>query len=251
MVGNLIVRGLIVGVLAGILAFAWAKLVGEPPLDLAIAYEESMGGEEADAAMAAEEEEALVSRGTQSTIGLLTGTVVLGAGFGGLFGVLFALGNGRIGRLTPWQTSVLLSVIAFATIHLIPWFKYPSNPPASTIDDTVPYRTAMYLLMLAISIVATVGAVWLQRRLARRHGGWDASLIAAGVYVVVIAVSYIAMPSIVETPADFPATVFWDFRIASLGTQVVLWAAIGVIFGYVVERMPARGRAPAVSPARS
>ncbi|MGH3898854.1 MAG: CbtA family protein [Pseudonocardiaceae bacterium] len=33
-----------------------------------------------------------------------------------------------------------------------------------------------------------------------------------------------------------PRTPLWDFRIASLGTQLVMWATIGVVFGTLVAR---------------
>jgi predicted cobalt transporter CbtA len=38
-------------------------------------------------------------------------------------------------------------------------------------------------------------------------------------------------------PQGFPADLLWRFRIASLGTQFVLWASFGVIFGVLAERV--------------
>ena len=40
MVGNLLLRGMLVGIFAGILAFGFAKIYGEPQVDRAIAFEE-------------------------------------------------------------------------------------------------------------------------------------------------------------------------------------------------------------------
>ena len=42
MVGNLLLRGMLVGVLAGLLAFGLARIFGEPQVDRAIAFEEQM-----------------------------------------------------------------------------------------------------------------------------------------------------------------------------------------------------------------
>ncbi len=39
MVGNLLLRGMLVGVLAGLLAFGFARIFGEPQVDRAIAFE--------------------------------------------------------------------------------------------------------------------------------------------------------------------------------------------------------------------
>src|SRR5437764_909537 len=46
----------------------------------------------------------------------------------------------------------------------------------------------------------------------------------------------LALPAVNEVPKDFPAVVLWRFRLASLGTQAVLWAALGLVFGALTER---------------
>jgi predicted cobalt transporter CbtA len=248
MVGNLVIRGIIVGIVAGLLAFAFAYVFGEPWVDQAISYEEAQGAAEAAAAPAEPEEPALVSRPVQSTFGLMTGLVVVGAGLGGLFAVLFAFANGRMGRLGPQQTSALLALMAFIAVFLVPFLKYPASPPASTDDTTVAFRTSTYLLMLAVSIAGMIGAWLLRQRLTGDYGGWYASLIAYGAYVVVVAVFYLILPNVNETPADFPAAVFYNFRMAAIGIQAVLWATIGLLFGYVVERTMVGYGATATAP---
>ncbi|HEX8927303.1 MAG TPA: CbtA family protein, partial [Actinomycetota bacterium] len=79
--------------------------------------------------------------------------------------------------------------------------------------------------------------------LAPRFGNWNATLLAVGLFLVLIAIAQIAMPPVDEVPPGFPATVLWRFRLASLGTQAVLWAAFGLLFGALTERS-LRGRAP-------
>jgi predicted cobalt transporter CbtA len=59
---------------------------------------------------------------------------------------------------------------------------------------------------------------------------------------VVIGVIEFAMPAVNETPAGFPATVLWQFRLASLGTQAVLWATLGLLFGWLTDRNLRRDR---------
>jgi Probable cobalt transporter subunit (CbtA) len=39
MVGNLLLRGMLVGAIAGLLAFGFARIFGEPQLERAIAFE--------------------------------------------------------------------------------------------------------------------------------------------------------------------------------------------------------------------
>lgn len=241
MVGRLILRGFIVGIVAGLLAFGWAKIFGEPAVETAINFESAQDQAKAASAVAAgkpapEDEPEIFSRAVQSGIGLLTGMVVSGAGLGCLFAVLFAFANGRLGRLGPAQTSALLALFGLLSVYIVPALKYPANPPSVGEPDTIKYRTGLYFLMMAISIASTLSALRLQRSLAPRHGPWNASLLAAGAYLVVIAAVYVLLPGINEVPATFPATTLWDFRIASLGIQTVLWGSIGLLFGYVGAR---------------
>jgi hypothetical protein len=230
-VGNLIIRGLLVGIIAGILAFGWAKVFGEPAVNTAITFESA----QATAAGQPTEPE-IVSRDIQSSFGLLTGVVVIGAGMGALFSILFAFANGRIGNLGPQATSVLLGFISFVTIYLVPALKYPANPPSVGEPETIKFRTATYFLMMAISVACTLGAWFLRKRLEPQYGGWYASLMAIAAYVVVLGAFMAIMPSINEVPDTFPAVTLYDFRLSSLGIQIVLWMGIGVIFGYVVEK---------------
>jgi predicted cobalt transporter CbtA len=230
-VGNLIIRGLIVGIVAGLLAFGWAKVFGEPAVDTAIGFESAQS-----TAAGAPEEPVIVSRGVQSTFGLMTGVVLIGAGLGALFSILFAFAYGRIGNLGPQPTSVLLALFGFVTVYLVPALKYPPNPPSIGEPETIAFRTATFFLIMAISVATTIGAWLLRQRLVPQYGGWYGSLMALAAYVVVIAAFYLILPSVNEVPAGFPAATLYDFRLASFGIQAVLWASIGLIFGYVVER---------------
>jgi predicted cobalt transporter CbtA len=94
--------------------------------------------------------------------------------------------------------------------------------------------------MITISIAAMIGAVVLRQRLLPRRGAWPASLTAAACYVVAVAIAQLVLPRINETPDGFSATALWDFRIASLGMQFVMWAVIGLLFGWLTERAMAR-----------
>ena len=126
----------------------------------------------------------------------------------------------------------------------MPFLKYPANPPASSIDDTIGQRTGLYVVMVVLSVLLGVGAVVLRERLLAALGGWNATLVAAAGYAVLVGIAMAVLPTIAETPADFPATVLYDFRLASFAGQLVLWAALGLIFGALVERSRAAPRTP-------
>ncbi|MBN9253281.1 MULTISPECIES: CbtA family protein [unclassified Mesorhizobium] len=231
MVGKLLLRGMLVGLIAGILAFAFARVYGEPQVDKAIAFEE----QKAQAAGEAPEEE-IVSRTTQAGIGLATGVLVYGAALGGIFSLVFAFAYGRLGSLGPRGTSALLAVLGFVAVIVIPGLKYPANPPAVGNPETIGYRTELFFIMILVSVAAMVAAVGLAQRLWKQLGAWNAAIVAALAYLVVFALVKAALPNINEVPEDFSAMVLWQFRVASLGIQLVLWAVIGLAFGAVVER---------------
>lgn len=256
MIGNLLLRGMLVGILAGILAFAFARTFGEPQVDRAIAFEEAHADAApaddhvamsmpADASVAPAghdhgEEEELVSRPTQAGIGLFTGVVVYGAAFGGIFALVFAFAWGRSGIADPRVLAGLIALTAFIALIVIPDIKYPANPPAVGNGETIGARTSLYFAMLVASLFALAGALFLRQQLVRTWGAWNASLAGVAAFVVVAIVAMLILPTVNEVPGDFPATVLWQFRIATLGTQAVLWTTIGLAFGALTQRSLAR-----------
>src|ERR1700744_6082916 len=87
-VRTLLVRGMLVGILAGLLSFAFLKVYGEPQVDIAIAFEtqQDVAKEAAGQAkgMTMDEQPALSSRQVQAGIGLFVAVMVYATAFGGL-----------------------------------------------------------------------------------------------------------------------------------------------------------------------
>src|SRR5207253_8446629 len=99
MVRGLLVRGMLVGVIAAAVAFVFASMFGEPPIDAAIAFESA----HATPGMADPE---LVGRSVQKTVGLGVAVILYGAALGGIFAEAFAFAYGRVGALGTRATSV-------------------------------------------------------------------------------------------------------------------------------------------------
>jgi predicted cobalt transporter CbtA len=241
----LLIRGLIVGLVAGLLAFGFAQVFGEPQVDRAIAFEDA----QAAAAGEAPGDE-VVSRDVQSSIGLLSGAIIYGVAIGGLFSIAFAAAHGRIGRFRPRVTAAVLGLCGYVVVFLVPFLKYPGNPPAVGDPNTIGERTTQYVVMILISILAAVGVYRFGRGLVARLGTWNAALAAVGLYVVVIAFAMLVLPAAQAVTRGFPADVLWHFRIASMGTQLVIWTTLGLGFGALAERHLA-ARAAGVSERRA
>jgi predicted cobalt transporter CbtA len=247
LVGILLTRGMLIGFVAGLLCFGFLRLVGEPQVDRAIAFEAAM--DEAKDKAAADDAKArgvamprqdpepeLVSRPVQAGLGLFTGVAVYNTAFGGLFALVFAFAYGRMGNFDPRTTSALLAISGIVAVYFVPILKYPANPPSVGNPDTIGMRTAFFFAMIAISLAAMIAAWMLRNRLAPRCGGWNAALIAGAAYLIVVIAVGAALPEVSEVPDEFPAVVLWQFRIASAGAQLIMWTMIGLAFGALTER---------------
>ncbi|MDG2527919.1 CbtA family protein [Caulobacter endophyticus] len=245
MTPRLLWRGMLAGVIAALLAFVFARFLAEPQIDLAIAYEaaHARAGAPAHPGMAHAPEPELVSRATQKGLGLLTALALYGAATGGIFALVFAYAYGRWAKLSPRALALVLAGAAFVVIALVPALKYPPTPPAVGQHETVVLRTIAFFLMIALSVIGALVAHSLGRRLRPRLGALNAALIGAAAYLVLIALAQVLLPAINETPADFPAVVLWNYRVASIGMQAVLWLVVGLVFGSLAKRTLSHGRA--------
>ncbi len=228
---TLLLRGMLAGVLAGLLAVGFAALFGEPQIELAIGFESLM-----DRAAGHAPEAELVSRAVQRSAGLLAAGVTCGGALGGIVALVFAFAHNRIGRFNPRALAGLLAGAGFIAVVLAPQLKYPANPPSIGHAETIGLRTALYFEMILIALAALTLAALLGRHLLARLGRWNASLVAALAFVCIVASVQLVLPDVNEVPDGFPAAVLWRFRIASFGTQFVLWASFGAIFGVLAER---------------
>jgi predicted cobalt transporter CbtA len=63
-----------------------------------------------------------------------------------------------------------------------------------------------------------------------------ALLISGATYLIIVTTVGVSLPTVNEVPEQFPAVVLWQFRIASLGAQLIMWATLGLVFGALTER---------------
>ncbi|MEU4421037.1 CbtA family protein [Actinoplanes sp. NPDC024001] len=232
----LLLRGLLAGLIAGLVAGGFAFVFGEPHIDAAIAIEEAAAHASGDAGHHGEE--ALVSRDGQKA-GLVLATSFYGIAMGGLIAIAYTLLRRRLHTGSDSRAALQLAGAALVGAVLVPFLKYPPNPPAVGDPATINQRTWSYLAVLVLGLVAVWTAVLAART---QRVEWRRAVAAVIGFLVVVTVAYLLLPTITEVPETFPATLLWDFRITSLGTQVVLWSALGLAFAALVstrERKPA------------
>jgi predicted cobalt transporter CbtA len=237
---RIIARGLMAGAIGGVLAFLFARTFVEPVITRALEYEEAHE-------QGHDHGVELFTRGVQANVGMGFGVLAFSVAMGALFAVVYCVAYGRVGDLSPRLLSVLLAGGMFLSLYVIPFLKYPPSPPAVSLEETIRQRTLLYLLMVVLSAALLVAAVYLGHRLVVQFGHWSATLIGAGCYVVAISLVMLVLPTIDETPDDFPADVLYEFRLYSLGTQLVLWAIIGLVFASMAHRLLGERRRETVS----
>ncbi|KQP26697.1 CbtA family protein [Aeromicrobium sp. Leaf272] len=249
-----LVHGLVAGLVGGILAFVVAFAVGEPPIDDAIALEESASapaeagahsheegaahshGEEEGAAHSHGDDEAGgITRGQQAGPGLLTATVLFGLVAGGVAGIASAFAVGRLGGLRPVASTGVVVALAYLAYTVVPWVKYPPNPPAVGSGDTIGERTALYFGFVAVSLLAVVAAVLLVRALLAR-GPWLAVVSGVAIYLVVVGVAAVVLAPIDEVPDSFPANTLYSFRVGALATSTAMWAGVALVLTGLTAR---------------
>jgi hypothetical protein len=269
---RLILRGIAAGGLGGLLAALFTRIMAEPWIQKSIDYQ----GAHDDIYNSVRKAAGLsllppgpdiFSRGTQRNVGAPIGLIVFGMAMGALFAVVFVLVNRRYGdKLRPRVSALIIAAAAFLGIYLIPYLKYPANPPGIGHPDTIHARGNLYLGMVAVSIASLIAAFFLARYLASRWGGWNGSIAAGIIFIAWMAIVMAIFPAlghlhanvvqygsqVTETPLPvrnahgviifpgFPADVLFKFRLYSVLNQVLLWSTIGLTFGVLAERVVTR-----------
>jgi len=265
---QLILRGVLAGAVAGLLAFVFARIFAESQIQHAIDYETKR-----DAFQTALDKAAgikppadgpdIFSRTLQANLGIGVGMIAFGAAVGAMFAVVYTVCLGRVGLLKPRTLAVLVAAGGFLGIYLVPFIKYPANPPSIGHADTIKERGGLYLLLVLASVLLLTAAVYLGQKLKPRFGNWNATLLATGSFLVAITVLMLVLPSLgeigdnvgiyghhaTETPLPitdskgntifpgFPADVLFNFRLYSVGAQLLLWTVLALVFAPLAERV--------------
>lgn len=221
---RLLKEGVLAGAAGGAALALVLRLIGEGPIGRAIALEGG-GGDE------------MFSRGTQQAGGMVA-AVLYGAAVGAVFTLAYALVRHRLRTTDDWRASVALAAAGFAAVFLLPFLKYPANPPAVGDPDTIGRRTALYLLAVAWSLVATWGG-WRAWRSFVGRGMPVATAAPATLasFIALASVGLVLLPVNVD-PVEAPATLIWQFRLATVAGAATLWSVMGMVFGWLRVRRP-------------
>lgn len=235
---GVIIGAVVAGLLAGLVASVLLTFTAEPVIGRAIALEESRHAAEPHGPGAAEEPE-IVSRSDQKWFGRFAAYSLGGGAYGVLFGIVFLGLRRRSGSAAPsdaFRRALLAGAFMAGAFTIMPFIKYPPNPPAVGDPATLSERQWKYLALIFLSVVVFALAARLSTYLREREWTDDERLIAVGLATAVpLGIVCAALPPF-HDPIEVPANLLWRFRIASLGGNLLLWSVLTVTFGAAAVR---------------
>ena len=216
-----LISGGLAGLVHGTINFA----IVEPYLDQAIGLEnESLfaSGEAEDTLEFWAEYESY--RIWQKSGQVLAG-VILGLAMGSLFGIVFALSRNSLPGKNIVTKAVFLSGLMWFTLYLIPFLKYPANPPTVGEADTVVLRMILYVSFIIISGIGVIVFYKLLTKLNKNKKYF--ALIG---YAGLMTIAFILMP---DNPDEItaPMNLVNEFRFVSVLGVSSFWGSVGILLG--------------------
>ncbi|HUR51648.1 MAG TPA: CbtA family protein [Mycobacteriales bacterium] len=224
-------RGLTAGAVGGLLAGAFGFLLAEPLMDHAVDLEAARARAAGDVGVEA------FTRNTQHA-GLLLATLLVGLALGVLYAVVHSLLH-RDDTADAWGRALRLGGAAFFALGVVPFLRYPSNPPGVGEAETIDSRAHLWTVSLVIGLVGACLAALVARGLRER--GVPSSLrqlAVTGVLAATVALTFV-LPDDTD-PIEAPVHLIWDFRLLSFATTVLLWGGLAATFGLLGERASRR-----------
>lgn len=159
--------------------------------------------------------------------------VVFGVAMGSLFGIVFAASEGSLPGRGPLTKAVLLAGVMWVALYVIPFIKYPPNPPATGDPDTIALRTVLYLALVAASGLGAlcIAKMSLYAARKRRVAPGRAAIVGVASYTVFAAALMMLMPSSPDPDPAIDSQLLSGFRAMSAVGAVSFWASVGVILG--------------------
>ena len=216
---------LISGCFAGLIYSGLNLVIVEPYLDQAIAIENQnlfLTGEAEDTERFWVEyyDYRIWQKGGQ-----VVGGVILGTSIGALFGIVYAITRNSLPSNQHISNTLILAGIMWFTLFVIPFIKYPANPPTVGESETVALRGILYISFILISGGAALGFYKLSKNLKNRK-----VVIPVISYAIFISSVFFIMP---ENPdkISISTELLTQFRISGFITGSVFWFTLALILG--------------------
>ena len=235
--GSVLKAAALAGLIAGAITAGFHTLLLEPLIERAIELEEQASRLPGQAG-----HEPLIDRPTQRW-GLVLGFLVYGALWGLLFGLVAYFAQTLWpAAWTAYRFGLSLALLVGWSVAVLPFLKYPANPPGVGETETIAYRQWLYFGFLGLSAVGTALAVgiyrWLTRSASSGPAGRLPAALAVTVYVILVIIVYLVMPANPD-PVEMPTGLVWPFRVVAFLGLFLFWAVLGGAFVWLLREAPA------------
>ena len=214
---------LLSGIIAGVILAGVNYFVAEPFIDQAI-------GIEVDNSIASGEVvdfDELSSYRVWQKEGTFAAGAFLGLTYGAILGIVYVISRKYLPSSDDRKKALILAAIMCLSLYVVPFIKYPANPPAVGDPETIGLRDSLYTNYQLASGLIALGVSILMYKL--RRIGYIKYVIPV-IYLGLVASIYAifpANPDEITAPMDLVNA----FRAVTFGTMVMFYLVLGTIFG--------------------
>jgi predicted cobalt transporter CbtA len=224
-IGIILLSGCVAGTVHGLVNLA----IVEPYLDTAIGIENQHMFSSGEARDTPEFWAEYYSYRAWQKGGQILAGAILGTSVGALFGMVFAYSKNVLPGNNFVKKALLLSIVMWTVIYIIPFAKYPANPPTVGDPETIMLRQTLYVSFIAISGLGALGFYQIYKKL-------DKKFLAFLGYAAFISAVFVAMPANPDQ-VTAPNELVNGFRAASLVGASVFWLVVALVLGALWQKL--------------
>ncbi len=214
---------LLSGVIAGVILAGINYFVAEPFIDQAI-------GIEVDNSIASGEVvdfDELSSYRVWQKEGTFAAGAFLGLTYGAILGIVYVISRKYLPSSDDRKKALILAAIMCLSLYVVPFIKYPANPPAVGDPETIGLRDSLYTSYQLASGLIALGVSILMYKLRRiSYIKYIIPVIYVGLVASIYAI-FPANPDEITAPMDLVNA----FRAVTFGTMVMFYLVLGAVFG--------------------
>jgi predicted cobalt transporter CbtA len=216
------------GVIAGLVLACVNYFVAEPFIDRAIGIEIENSiavGETVDF-------NELNSYRVWQKGGTFVAGAFLGLTYGAILGIVYVYARKYLPSSDDRKKALVLAGLMCLALYVIPFLKYPANPPAVGDPETIGLRDSLYATYQLTSGLIVLGlSVLLFKFRAANHFKYLIPVF----YVGLIGLIYSIFPA---NPDEITAAIdiINSFRMVTFTTMVIFYLVLGIVFGMIWRR---------------
>lgn len=221
----ILLSGCVAGTVHGLVNLA----IVEPYLDVAIGIENQSLFESGEEENTPEFWAEYSSYRTWQKGGQVLAGAILGTSLGALFGIVFGYSRDVLPGNNYVKKTLVLAAIMWAVLYLIPFVKYPANPPTVGDPETIILRQTLYISFIAVSGLGALGFYQVYKRISKK------ALAFVG-YAVFVTAAFLLFP---DNPDQVtaPQGLVDAFRISSAVAVSSFWLSVGLVLGALWQKL--------------